>query len=114
MIDLEPEENYMNKQDVTEYISGIIEHITYHNPDKGFCVLRIMVKGHMDLIIAIGNISFALVGEYIKYRSIWHKDRNHGKQFKTHFIKALPPDTLERIEKYLGSGLIKGIGLSSC
>ena len=50
------------------------------------------------------------VGEYIKCSGIWYNDRNHGKQFKADFLKALPPDTLEGIEKYLGSGLIKGIG----
>ncbi|MFP3121176.1 ATP-dependent RecD-like DNA helicase [Rickettsia sp. R2] len=100
----------MNKQDVNEYISGIIERITYHNPDNGFCVLRIKVKGHRDLITVTGNIPSVLVGEYIKCSGIWYNDRNHGKQFKAHFIKSLPPDTLEGIEKYLGSGLIKGIG----
>jgi exodeoxyribonuclease V alpha subunit len=100
----------MNKHDVNEYISGIIERITYHNPDNGFCVLRIKVKGHRDLITVTGNVPSALVGEYIKCSGIWYNDRNHGKQFKAHFIKSLPPDTLEGIEKYLGSGLIKGIG----
>lgn len=100
----------MNKQDVNEYISGIIERITYHNPDNGFCVLRIKVKGHRDLITVTGNVPSVLVGEYIKCSGIWHNDRNHGRQFKAHFIKALPPDTLECIEKYLSSGLIKGIG----
>lgn len=100
----------MNQQDVNEYISGIIERITYHNPDNGFCVLRIKVKGHKDLITVTGNIPSVLVGEYIKCSGIWYNDRNHGKQFKAHFIKSLPPDTLEGIEKYLGSGLIKGIG----
>ncbi|EER20781.1 MULTISPECIES: SF1B family DNA helicase RecD2 [spotted fever group] len=100
----------MNKQDVNEYISGIIERITYHNPDNGFCVLRIKIKGHRDLITVTGNVPSILVGEYIKCSGIWYNDRNHGKQFKAHFIKALPPNTLEGIEKYLGSGLIKGIG----
>lgn len=100
----------MNKQDVNEYISGIIERITYHNLDNGFCVLRIKVKGHRDLITVTGNIPYALIGEYIKCSGIWYNDRNHGKQFKAHFIKSLPPDTLEGIEKYLGSGLIQGIG----
>lgn len=55
----------MNKQDVNEYISGIIERITYHNPDNGFCVLRIRVKGHRDLITVTGNVPSVLVGEYI-------------------------------------------------
>ncbi|MCZ6902133.1 MAG: hypothetical protein O7C59_06750 [Rickettsia endosymbiont of Ixodes persulcatus] len=60
----------MDTQDVNEYISGIIERITYHNPDNGFCVLRIKVKGHRDLITVTGNVPSALVGEYIKCSGI--------------------------------------------
>ena len=71
----------IHNQNVKEYLSGNIERITYHNTENGFCVLRVKVKNHKD-----------------------------GKQFKADFLKALPPDTLEGIEKYLGSGLIKGIG----
>ena len=78
----------IHNQNVKEYLSSNFEHITYHNTEKGFCVLRVKVKNHKDLVTVTGN------------------DRNHGKQFK----EALPPDTLEGIEKYLGSGLIKGIG----
>jgi exodeoxyribonuclease V alpha subunit len=101
----------MNNQDAKEYLSGTIERITYHNTDNGFCVLRVKVKGHKDLVTVTGNVPSISVGEYIKCSGIWHNDRNHGKQFKADFLKSLPPDTLEGIEKYLGSGLIKGIGL---
>jgi exodeoxyribonuclease V alpha subunit len=97
-------------QESTEYLSGTIERITYHNQDNGFCVLRVKVKGHKDLITVTGNAPALSVGEYIKCGGIWHNDRNYGKQFKANFLKALPPNTLEGIEKYLGSGLIKGIG----
>lgn len=101
----------MNNQDAKEYLSGTIERITYHNTDNGFCVLRVKVKGHKDLVTVTGNVPSISVGEYVKCSGIWHNDRNHGKQFKADFLKSLPPDTLEGIEKYLGSGLIKGIGL---
>jgi len=100
----------MNSQKNTEYLSGNIERITYHNQDNGFCVLRVKVKGHKDLITVTGNSPTLSVGEYIKCSGTWHNDYNYGKQFKANFLKALPPDTLEGIEKYLGSGLIKGIG----
>ena len=100
----------MADQDVTEYLSGMVERITYHNSENGFCVLRIKVKGHKDLVTLTGNVPSISVGEYVKCSGIWHNDRNHGKQFKAAFLKSLPPDTLEGIEKYLGSGLIKGIG----
>lgn len=100
----------MTQQIQKEYLSGNIERITYHNEDNGFCVLRVNVKGHKDLVTVTGNLPTLSVGEYIKCSGIWFNDRNYGKQFKADFLKALPPDTLEGIEKYLGSGLIKGIG----
>jgi len=100
----------MNQQSTKEYLSGNIERITYHNSDNGFCVLRVKVKGHKDLVTVTGSVPSISAGEYIKCSGIWHNDRNHGKQFKADFLKSLPPDTLEGIERYLGSGLIKGIG----
>ena len=100
----------IHNQNVKEYLSGNIERITYHNPENGFCVLRVKVKNHKELVTVTGSVPSVSVGEYIKCSGIWYNDRNHGKQFKADFLKALPPDTLEGIEKYLGSGLIKGIG----
>jgi exodeoxyribonuclease V alpha subunit len=100
----------MKHQGDKEYLSGTIERITYHNTDNGFCVIRVKVKGHKDLVTVTGNVPSISAGEYIKCSGIWHNDRNHGKQFKADFLKSLPPETLEGIERYLGSGLIKGVG----
>ncbi len=100
----------IHNQNVKEYLSGNIERITYHNLENGFCVLRVKIKNHKDLVTITGSVPSVSVGEYIKCSGIWYNDRNHGKQFKADFLKALPPDTLEGIEKYLGSGLIKGVG----
>jgi len=100
----------MKHQNDKEYLSGTIERVTYHNADNGFCVIRVKVKGHKDLVTVTGNAPSVSAGEYIKCSGIWHNDRNHGKQFKADFLKSLPPETLEGIERYLGSGLIKGIG----
>ena len=100
----------MKPQEPKEYLSGTIERITYHNSENGFCVLRVKVKGHKDLVTITGSVPSISAGEYIKCSGLWHNDRNHGKQFKADFLKSVPPDTLEGIEKYLGSGLIKGIG----
>jgi len=101
----------MKHQNDKEYLSGTIERVTYHNADNGFCVIRVKVKGHKDLVTVTGNVPSISAGEYIKCSGIWHNDRNHGKQFKADFLKSLPPETLEGIERYLGSGLIKGIGV---
>ena len=100
----------MKPQEPKEYLSGTIERITYHNSENGFCVLRVKVKGYKDLVTITGSVPSISAGEYIKCSGLWHNDRNHGKQFKADFLKSVPPDTLEGIEKYLGSGLIKGIG----
>lgn len=93
-----------------EYISGLVERITFHNPENGFAVLKVKVKGHKDLVPVVGNTPAVSPGEYIKCSGRWHNDFNHGLQFKADFLKSLPPSTLEGMEKYLGSGMIKGIG----
>lgn len=93
-----------------EYLSGIVERVTYHNQENGFCVLRVKVKGNRELVTLVGNVPSISPGEYIKSSGNWKNSPDHGLQFKADFLKALPPNTLEGIEKYLGSGLIKGIG----
>lgn len=94
----------------TEAISGLVERVTYHNSENGFCVLRVNVKGHKDLVTIVGNLSMISAGEHIQASGIWIHDRQHGNQFKAEFLKATPPTSLEGIEKYLSSGMIKGIG----
>ena len=62
------------------------------------------------MVTIIGNIPAISVGEYVQCKGIWHNDLNYGLQFKADFLKNMPPNSLYGIEKYLGSGLIKGIG----
>ncbi len=94
----------------SENLSGLVERVTYHNPDNGFCVLRVQVKGKKELFTVIGNASTISAGEFVQASGQWIHDRHHGLQFKAQFLTATAPTTLEGIEKYLGSGLIKGIG----
>ncbi|MCP4474809.1 MAG: ATP-dependent RecD-like DNA helicase, partial [Gammaproteobacteria bacterium] len=91
-------------------LSGSVERVTFHNPESGFCVLRTKVKGHRDVITVVGNAASITAGEYIECVGNWINDTNHGLQFKALQLKAVPPTTLEGIEKYLGSGMVKGIG----
>ena len=93
-----------------ENLSGLVERVTFHNPDNGFCILRVQVKGKKELFTVIGNASTIAAGEFIQAAGQWLHDRHHGLQFKAQFLTATAPTTLEGIEKYLGSGLIKGIG----
>lgn len=100
----------VTNNDNKEYLSGVVERVTFHNAENGFCVLRVKVKGKKDLVTVLGNVPSVSPGEYIQCSGNWHNDKNHGLQFKASFLKAMPPNTLEGMEKYLGSGLIKGIG----
>ena len=93
-----------------EAIAGLVERVTYHNTESGFCVLRISAKGHKDLVTIVGNLSMISAGEFVQASGLWIHDKQHGKQFKAQFLKSTPSTSLEGIEKYLGSGIIKGIG----
>jgi exodeoxyribonuclease V alpha subunit len=93
-----------------ERLSGSVERVTFHSEESGFCVLRAKVRGQQELVTVIGSAASITAGEYIECLGIWTNDRNHGMQFKSHDMKVVQPTTLEGIEKYLGSGMVKGIG----
>jgi exodeoxyribonuclease V alpha subunit len=91
-------------------LSGSIERVTFHSEASGFCVLRVKVKGNRDPVTVIGSAASVSAGEFIECLGSWVNDRQHGLQFKAKELKVVPPATLEGIEKYLGSGMVKGIG----
>lgn len=93
-----------------EPLSGLVERVTFHSPETGFCVLRLKVRGQRDLVTLVGHAASISAGEFVQASGVWVNDRTHGLQFKADFLRATPPTTVEGIEKYLGSGLIKGIG----
>jgi len=93
-----------------ERISGSVERVTFHSEESGFCVIRIKVKGKRELVTVIGSAAAITPGEFVECVGTWHNDKTHGLQFKTTHLKTVPPSTLEGIEKYLGSGMVKGIG----
>ena len=93
-----------------EPLSGLVERVTFHSPDTGFCVLRVKVRGHRELVSVLGSAASVQPGEFIQCSGRWDNNRDHGMQFKTTLLKVMPPSSIEGIEKYLGSGMIKGIG----
>jgi len=93
-----------------EKLQGSIERVTFHSESSGFCVLRVKVRGYRELITVIGSASSVTAGEYIECLGFWVNDRQHGQQFKSVSLTIVLPTTLEGIEKYLGSGMVKGIG----
>ena len=91
-------------------LAGLVERVTFHNEQNGFCVLRLKVKGERELITLIGHAPIVSPGEYASASGHWVTDREHGRQFRAVFVKISPPTTLTGIERYLGSGMVKGIG----
>lgn len=95
---------------MSESISGTIERVTFHNPDNGFAVLRVEVKGQRHPVTVVGQVARVVAGEYLEASGVWQEDAEHGKQFKADGIRTVAPSSREGIERYLGSGLVKGIG----
>ncbi len=94
----------------TENLAGLVERVTFHNEENGFCVLRLKARGQRDLVTVIGHAAMISAGEWVQAAGAWTNDRTHGLQFRANFLKATPPTTIEGIERYLGSGMIRGIG----
>jgi exodeoxyribonuclease V alpha subunit len=93
-----------------EPLSGVIERVTFHSAESGFCVLRVKVRGHHDLVTVLGSAAEVHVGEHIQASGEWQQHRQHGLQFRASLLQIVPPSSIEGIRRYLGSGMIKGIG----
>jgi exodeoxyribonuclease V alpha subunit len=93
-----------------EVLAGIVERVTFHSAETGFCVLRVKARGHRDLTTIVGHAATISAGEWITASGDWVNDRTHGQQFKAHFMRTAAPSSIDGIEKYLSSGMIRGIG----
>jgi exodeoxyribonuclease V alpha subunit len=93
-----------------EVLAGLVERVTFHNSDNGFCVLRAKARGHRDLVTVVGHAAIITAGEWITASGEWVNDHTHGQQFKARFMRTSAPTSIDGIEKYLGSGMIRGIG----
>jgi exodeoxyribonuclease V alpha subunit len=82
----------------------------YQNADNGFCAIRVKARGHRDLVTVVGHAAVISAGEWITAAGDWTNDRTHGQQFKARFLRTSAPTSAEGIEKYLASGMIRGIG----
>lgn len=102
--------NFRHDPSSLQHLTGSVERVTFHSEATGFFVIRAKVAGHRDLVTVTGNTPSITTGEYIECQGVWFNDVNHGMQFKTHQVKTIIPTTQEGMEKYLGSGMVKGIG----
>jgi exodeoxyribonuclease V alpha subunit len=91
-------------------LAGLVERVTYHNPENGFCVLRAKARGHRDTVTVVGHSATIAAGEWITASGEWVNDRAHGQQFKARFLRTSAPTSADGIEKYLSSGMIRGVG----
>ena len=97
-------------QSLKEVLAGLVERVTYHNVENGFCVLRVKARSHRDLVTVIGYAATISGGEWITASGEWVNDLTHGQQFKARFMRCSAPTSIDGIEKYLSSGMIRGIG----
>ena len=91
-------------------VSGTVERVTFHSEETGFCVLRVNAARRREPVTVVGTAVTVGPGEFVEANGVWVNDRNYGLQFRAEHLRVVPPSTLEGIEKYLGSGMIRGIG----
>lgn len=91
-------------------LQGVIERLTYVNPENGYTVARLQQSGQKHLTTVVGNLPGVNVGESVELTGHWDKHAQHGWQFIAENCRVVLPATIDGIRKYLGSGLIKGIG----
>ena len=93
-----------------EYLTGIVERITFVNEENGFTVIKIRSRVFSGLVTVVGNLAAVHVGSVLRLKGEWKHDSKYGRQFSAADYRETLPATAAGIEKYLGSGLIKGIG----
>jgi exodeoxyribonuclease V alpha subunit len=93
-----------------EHLQGIVERVTYHADDSGYTVARLKAPGERDLITILGRFPDIHAGQTLRLAGHWHEHPKYGRQFQVVSARETKPAALTGLEKYLGSGLIKGIG----
>jgi exodeoxyribonuclease V alpha subunit len=96
--------------EMLEELKGQIEKITYHNKETGYTVARVKIHGKPDLVTVVGNLMSPMPGEVLSTKGEWTSHPKYGQQFKVVYYESTVPASVLGIRKYLGSGLIKGIG----
>ncbi|MBL0405701.1 ATP-dependent RecD-like DNA helicase [Microvirga aerilata] len=95
---------------LAEHLVGSIERVTFHNDETGFCVLRVKARGHRKPVAVVGHAPSVAIGEVVEANGEWLHDRNHGVQFRANQLATSTPTTSEDLQRFLGSGLLKGVG----
>ena len=93
-----------------EALSGVVERVVFHNPENGFAVMRVRVRGRGQPVAVVGRLPVVSQGETIQASGAWRNDPSHGLQFQAQRLAVSPPDSLEGMRRYLGSGRVQGVG----
>ncbi|MEB3191095.1 MAG: ATP-dependent RecD-like DNA helicase [Snowella sp.] len=93
-----------------EYLTGIIERITFHAEESGYTVARLQTPRAKELTTIVGNFAHIQAGQTLRLEGSWKEHPKYGPQFQVSHYNETKPATLTGLEKYLGSGLIKGVG----
>ena len=93
-----------------EHLRCVVERITYQNEENGYAVIKCLAKGFNDLVTVVGNMPDVHVGSVLYLGGTWRINGKYGRQFQMETFEETLPATVYGIEKYLGSGLVKGIG----
>ena len=95
---------------MSETFKGYIDRITFHNPENGYTIARLVPEGRKQKITVVGLLADLKAGESLELQGAWMEHPQYGRQLKIEEYRTVYPSTLEGIQKYLGSGLIKGVG----
>ena len=93
-----------------ERLRCIVERITYQNPDNGYTVIKCRANGYSELVTVVGTMPDVHIGSVLSLTGFWRVDSKYGRQFSVSTFEETLPATAYGMEKYLGSGLVKGIG----
>lgn len=93
-----------------ESLFGVVERITYHSEESGYTVARLQIPRFRDLVTIVGSFASIQAGQTLQLKGNWKEHPNYGQQFQVVQYTETKPATLTGLEKYLGSGLIKGVG----
>src|ERR1700712_4320346 len=91
-------------------LEGVLERVVFSNEENAWSVVRVAVAGYRDLVTAVGNLLGVQPGENLRLTGGWITDPKYGRQFRVSSYATVTPATVNGIEKYLGSGLIRGVG----
>jgi exodeoxyribonuclease V alpha subunit len=95
---------------MADQLHGAVERVTYYNEETGYSVIRLDVAGQPGLVTVVGNLPEVNPGESLRLGGVWTTHQQYGRQFKAEWCEQILPATVEGIKKYLGSGLVKGVG----